>query len=166
MGGLLVAALLPMAAAASLRFVVGPRSRNAGLLATGVTVVCLGLILAAATQYLDSPRVHSYSWVPQLGLNFTLMADGLSLLFALLITGIGTIVFGFATAYLRPDENRRTRRKTYRNRPVFRGYQRCPKSIGRLRRGRQLQRRPPDPGGEPLLGENRAPVKDLDLRCR
>lgn len=107
MGGLLSAVLLPMAAAALLRFVVGPRSRAAGMLASCVTIACFILVGAATARYLDRPHTQVFAWIPQLGLNFSLMADGLSLLFALLITGIGTIVFTFATAYLGPNENRR-----------------------------------------------------------
>jgi NADH:ubiquinone oxidoreductase subunit 5 (subunit L)/multisubunit Na+/H+ antiporter MnhA subunit len=107
MGGLLVAVLLPMAAAGALRWLVAPRSRAAGVVASVVTFACLGLVLAATGEFLEAPSSHSYSWVPQLGLHLTIVADGLSLLFALLITGIGSIVFTFATAYLGPDENRR-----------------------------------------------------------
>ncbi len=105
MGGLLVAVLLPMAAAAGLRFAVGARSRAAGVAASTVTLICFGLVLAAAAEHLHAPSSVSYPWIPQLGLNLTLVADGLSLLFALLITGVGSIVFTFATAYLGPDEN-------------------------------------------------------------
>lgn len=43
----------------------------------------------------------SYSWVPSLGLNLDFYLDGLSLLFALLITGIGTLVFLYASPYLK-----------------------------------------------------------------
>lgn len=42
----------------------------------------------------------SYEWVPSMGLNIDLYLDGLSLLFALLITGIGTLVFLYASPYL------------------------------------------------------------------
>lgn len=39
-------------------------------------------------------------WVPSLGINFDLYIDGLSLLFALLITGIGTLVVLYSIYYL------------------------------------------------------------------
>ena len=38
-------------------------------------------------------------WVPSLGVELTVVLDGFSLLFALLITGIGTLVTLYATAY-------------------------------------------------------------------
>jgi multicomponent Na+:H+ antiporter subunit A len=43
----------------------------------------------------------AYSWIPSLGVAAAFRADGLSLLFALLITGIGTAVFLYASLYLK-----------------------------------------------------------------
>src|SRR5690606_8962799 len=40
-------------------------------------------------------------WVPSLGLNFDFRLDGLSLLFSLLITGIGALIFIYAASYLK-----------------------------------------------------------------
>ncbi len=44
--------------------------------------------------------VESYRWLPSLGVDLTFRLDGLSLLFALLITGIGSGVFLYAATYL------------------------------------------------------------------
>jgi multicomponent Na+:H+ antiporter subunit A len=43
---------------------------------------------------------HTVPWVPSLGINFTVYLDGLSLLFLLLITGIGTLVILYSIYYL------------------------------------------------------------------
>ena len=43
---------------------------------------------------------ESYAWVPALGVNFSFHLDGLSLLFALLITGIGALILIYAGGYL------------------------------------------------------------------
>ncbi len=40
-------------------------------------------------------------WIPQLGVSLSLAVDGLSLLFALLITGLGTFIFLYASEYMR-----------------------------------------------------------------
>lgn len=40
-------------------------------------------------------------WIPSLGVNFSLVIDGLSLIFALMITGIGALVFIYTSAYLK-----------------------------------------------------------------
>ena len=45
-------------------------------------------------------HVESWPWIPSLGVAFALRADGLSLLFALLITGIGSFIFLYASRYL------------------------------------------------------------------
>lgn len=44
---------------------------------------------------------QSVSWIPSLGINLDFYLDGLSLLFCLLITGIGTLVFYYASSYLK-----------------------------------------------------------------
>lgn len=44
---------------------------------------------------------ESYKWVPSLNINFDFRLDGLSLLFSLLITGIGFFIFIYASSYLK-----------------------------------------------------------------
>ena len=46
---------------------------------------------------------ESYSWLPQLGVSFSFYLDGLSLLFALLVSVIGTFVVIYAGGYLKDD---------------------------------------------------------------
>lgn len=43
----------------------------------------------------------NYDWVPSLQINFNFYIDGLSLLFALMITGIGTLVYLYAADYMK-----------------------------------------------------------------
>lgn len=45
--------------------------------------------------------VQSTEWVPALGINLDFKLDGLALLFALLITGIGSCIFFYANSYLK-----------------------------------------------------------------
>ncbi|MBD1434082.1 putative monovalent cation/H+ antiporter subunit A [Sphingobacterium sp. DN00404] len=45
--------------------------------------------------------IQHLAWVPSLGVNFDFRLDGLSLLFALLITGIGTAIFFYGRSYLK-----------------------------------------------------------------
>lgn len=45
--------------------------------------------------------LEAHSWVPSLNVNADFNLDGLSLLFALLITGIGSLIFIYASAYLK-----------------------------------------------------------------
>lgn len=44
---------------------------------------------------------QSYTWVPSFGVNLGFTLDGLSLLFSLMITGIGFLVFAYTASYLK-----------------------------------------------------------------
>src|SRR5690554_774539 len=45
--------------------------------------------------------VQDISWLPSFGVNLNFTLDGLSLIFALLISGIGFLVFVYASEYLK-----------------------------------------------------------------
>lgn len=47
--------------------------------------------------------VERLPWVPAMGLELHFTLDGLSLLFALIITGIGTLIIGYGGAYMEKD---------------------------------------------------------------
>ena len=53
----------------------------------------------------DGAVLESTPWVPSFGVDVTLYLDGLSLLFALLITGLGTLVVVYAGGYLKGDRD-------------------------------------------------------------
>lgn len=74
---------------------VGPRI---GLLMPVSAAVCF----AAALRVLRAPvpAVFHYEWMPALQVGFTLRADGFGLFFALLVSGIGTLVGVYALSYL------------------------------------------------------------------
>jgi multicomponent Na+:H+ antiporter subunit A len=46
----------------------------------------------------------SYDWVPSLGVSFSFYVDGLALVMALLVAGIGTLIYLYAGRYLAGDE--------------------------------------------------------------
>lgn len=78
------------------------------------TSTVLALVPAALTIWFASfiPAVaggdvivHEYAWIPGLGISFDMVLDGLSLLFALLICGIGTFIVVYAGSYMKGDEN-------------------------------------------------------------
>ena len=79
--------------------------RRAGTLSSWLlAAVPLGLTLHFASNVAavaDGPLRASVPWVPSLGVSVAARLDGLSLLFALLITGIGTLIVVYAGAYLK-----------------------------------------------------------------
>ncbi|WP_059102694.1 Na+/H+ antiporter subunit A [Shouchella shacheensis] len=79
---------------------------------TGWFVLLLpSLLFAYFLSYLPNTSggdtiTSTMSWVPSLGINFTAYVDGLSLLFALLITGIGALVVLYSIFYLDKGKER------------------------------------------------------------
>ena len=62
------------------------------------------IILFYLSSLLQSKYINvSIPWIPSLGLNFSLYLDGLSALFALLVTGIGTLIIIYAGQYFGED---------------------------------------------------------------
>ncbi|MEG3078615.1 putative monovalent cation/H+ antiporter subunit A [Halomonas sp. 5021] len=59
------------------------------------------LISLAPSVVNDGPMLLEWQWVPSLGISLSFLLDGLSLLFGLLITVIGTFVLIYAGGYLK-----------------------------------------------------------------
>ncbi|WP_369436321.1 Na+/H+ antiporter subunit A [Lysinibacillus fusiformis] len=49
--------------------------------------------------------IHTYEWIPSFDINFTTYLDGLSMIFALLITGVGSLVILYSIFYLSTKES-------------------------------------------------------------
>jgi len=76
------------------------RSRTAWI-AAAITASSLALLLLQAPAVMRGEVLSSFiPWVPEIGLNLGLRLDGLSLMFALLITGIGLLIIVYAHFYL------------------------------------------------------------------
>jgi multicomponent K+:H+ antiporter subunit A len=68
-------------------------------------LTALGLLLGAVAQLGPGPAlVWRLDWLPSLGLGLGLYFDHLSALFALLVTGIGTLVLIYAGYYFKSEE--------------------------------------------------------------
>ena len=71
-------------------------------------LIPLGLFvyfLQFTKQISSGEIIHkTYEWVPSLGVNLGFTLDGISLIFALMITGIGFLVFAYTAAYLKGHE--------------------------------------------------------------
>jgi len=70
-----------------------------------VATVASGLALSLAGPILRGETLTaSIPWAPAVGLNLSFFADGLSLLFCVLIAGMGVLVIAYAKAYMPADE--------------------------------------------------------------
>ncbi|MFO8044894.1 MAG: monovalent cation/H+ antiporter subunit A [Halomonas sp.] len=69
-------------------------------------LLALGLVLLQGPAVIDGEVARfSLSWMPLLGLDLALRIDGLTMLFALLILGIGSLILYYAGHYLSADED-------------------------------------------------------------
>lgn len=73
------------------------------------SLVCLTLFIiflqALPTIAAGETLRFVYPWVPSVGFNMSMMIDGLSLTFALLISGIGALVMLYSSRYLQGDQH-------------------------------------------------------------
>lgn len=99
MGFALGAIALPFLGAFMMPLLYRPLGRRLGFAALAFAVTALALVIL-------TPEVsQSVSWVPQLGIDLTIHADGWGKLLAILITGIGSLIFLYSILYLGPEED-------------------------------------------------------------
>jgi multicomponent Na+:H+ antiporter subunit A len=104
---------MPLIVIVALPFLIAPLVgwlRRAGDWALAVVPAAMSvwLVTLANNDGLASQMSVVYPWVPQIGVEFALRLDGLSLLFALLVSGIGALVIAYSGYYLagHPHVNR------------------------------------------------------------
>lgn len=84
----------------SVRFARLSRSHVTWLAST-TCLITIGLLTTSFSAVLQGQTViEHYNWIPSLGLNLAFRLDGLGLMFALLILGIGLLVIIYARFYL------------------------------------------------------------------
>ena len=74
--------------------------------AIGVSLTSFILLLTQAKGVFQGQVIlQSWQWLPQLGIDFSFRLDALALIFSLLITGIGTLIYIYAYYYLSPKNS-------------------------------------------------------------
>lgn len=99
---MLIAVLSSFIIALSL-FAVGPRFFKKIDWLPSILPIGLFIYFFSFIPAISNGEVHTYNykWVPSLGVNLNFLLDGLGLLFALIITGIGSLVFIYTYNYLK-----------------------------------------------------------------
>jgi multicomponent K+:H+ antiporter subunit A len=71
------------------------------LAAISISLSCFGLLLSQSNSvFHGATLLQTWAWLPEIGINFSFRLDALGLLFGLLISGIGTLIFIYAYYYL------------------------------------------------------------------
>ncbi len=81
------------------------RAACAGVTFTVTLAAFLGLLTNLPSVLAGEVLQARVLWMPELGLNLTLMLDGLGFFFALLILGIGLLIIAYARHYLSRDDH-------------------------------------------------------------
>jgi len=104
---LVLAILLPLIAGTLLCASLGLRSRSlAAAIALAVTLGSVALLGNGAGTVVAGETLNwRLDWIPEIGLNISLRLDGLSLMFALLITVMGVLIVIYAHFYLAPEDS-------------------------------------------------------------
>ena len=105
-GGILLqlAVFAPLLGAAAAPWVARAWGAAGGRLLALLFLPGLALVAFAGRAREGVPVVSDVPWVPEIGLSLTLRADGFSLMFALLVAGIGFLIFLYAASYLGANE--------------------------------------------------------------
>lgn len=75
--------------------------RRVGYIVAGIPAIQFLILLTLWPEVQAGGKLlHSWPWLPELGLHLSLALDGLSWLFASLITGVGALVFIYAASYM------------------------------------------------------------------
>ncbi|EUJ25924.1 Multiple resistance and pH homeostasis protein A [Listeria grayi] len=82
------------------------KSVHTGWFALPIPIVLFIYFLTLIPQTINGPITKTMAWIPRLGIDFTVQLDGLSLLFVLLITGIGALVTFYSIFYLGKNKER------------------------------------------------------------
>ena len=99
--------LLPLVLGTTLVSWLKQFSRGAtALAAIGVSLSSLILLLTQAKHVFNGGTItQTWAWLPQLGIDLSFRMDALGLLFSLLISGIGTLIYIYAYYYLSPKSS-------------------------------------------------------------
>ena len=81
------------------------RTATAGVTFTVSLAAFVGLLTHLPAVWAGDLVTARLDWIPLLGLNVTLMLDGLGFFFAMLILGIGLLIIAYARFYLSRDDN-------------------------------------------------------------
>ncbi|WP_029032937.1 hydrogen gas-evolving membrane-bound hydrogenase subunit E [Salinarimonas rosea] len=92
--------LASLAGSIAAPFIVARTGAVGGVIAAALPAALFAYFFAQIGAVGAAPIIDVVPWVPSLGIDLTFRLDGFSLLFALLITGIGTLVTLYASSYM------------------------------------------------------------------
>lgn len=104
---ILMAIIIPFIAAILIPFIYKyiPRINIGWFVIIVPILLFIGLVSYVPSVSTGETYIKTISWIPSAGINFTTYLDGLSLIFGLLITGVGSLVILYSIFYLSERES-------------------------------------------------------------
>ena len=99
--------LLPFIAAALIPFIYRRFKKiHIGWVVLAIPVFLFSLLATYIPRIATGETfIKTYEWIPSFGINITTYLDGLSMIFSLLITGVGSLVILYSIFYLSTKES-------------------------------------------------------------
>jgi len=97
---ILVTVFLPLLAAVPVAMIGRRPGRGVAWMALGVALGVFASVVWMAVTHAGGVREVKWPWVPDLGLALHFVADGLSMVFGLVVSGVGVLVVFYARHYL------------------------------------------------------------------
>lgn len=99
--------VLPLLVAVGITLISSKIRRDLiGWVAFSVPVILFALFARHIPSIASSESIQTtFSWIPTYGIDLTFILDGLSLIFVLLITGVGALVILYSIFYLSPTDS-------------------------------------------------------------
>jgi multicomponent K+:H+ antiporter subunit A/multicomponent Na+:H+ antiporter subunit A len=99
-----IAVFLPLIGGLLLGPLSGWLGKRVGWVAFCFPVICFSMVVAAGVEAGATPHVLvEWPWIPSLGISLSFLVDGLSLLFAGIVSGVGVLIFFYAIHYFKAD---------------------------------------------------------------
>ncbi len=103
---IILAVFLPFILAGILPAVERLVKDKIGWYASGVAFLSLLLVAVAAPEVIRGGAVQSsVQWIPSMGLNLSFYIDGLSIMFGIIVSGIGVIIMSYSNGYMSTKED-------------------------------------------------------------
>lgn len=101
-----LAIFLPFLLALTIPAVAKLIKYQVGWYATCVAILSFLLITSTAPSILYGKTLHqSIAWLPSMGIDYGIYADGLSTMFGIIVTGIGILIIFYSNAYMNKKED-------------------------------------------------------------
>ena len=103
---IVIAVFLPFILAWTLPALYSVFKQRIGWIAAGIAFVCFVLSVQVIPYAMaGTPVKGSWVWLPTAGLSFDIYGDGLAVLLALIVSGIGVIIMSYSNGYMSTKED-------------------------------------------------------------